>query len=316
MLFPSTHFKESPMSLPPSGRQVWLRAHDQELTIVEVGGGPRAYSWGGRPVLDSYAEESMASGGHGWVLLPWPGRLGGGAYDFDGAHHQTPLSEPRRGNSIHGLTRWLNWTVEEERADRATLGLTLYPQPGYPFLLELRLAYALSPAGASITLTARNLGNGPLPFGAGFHPYLYPGAAQVDGARLVLPAETALEFDERLLPTGHTHPVSGALEDFRAPREIGGEVLDACFTDLVRDADGLTRARVEGVDGRTGVLWCDRSYPFLQVYTGDTLAPDQRRRGVAVEPMTCPSDAFNNRSGLVQLEPGEAFEGTWGMALE
>ncbi|MGH7910451.1 MAG: aldose 1-epimerase family protein, partial [Candidatus Dormibacteraceae bacterium] len=292
------------MPLPLSGRQVSLRAHDQELTVVEVGGGLRTYSCGGRPVLDAYPEEVMAPGAHGQVLLPWPNRLGGGAYDFAGVHQQTPLSEPELGNAIHGLTRWLNWSVEEAAADRATLSLTLHPQPGYPFLLELRLSYALAPEGLAVTLTARNLGAGPLPFGAGFHPYLHPGAAHVDEARLRLPAHTALEADQQLLPTGRTHAVSGPREDFRTPRRIGAEVLDGCFTDLARDPDGRARVLLAGADGRTVVLWCDTSYRFLQVFTGDTLAPELRRRGLAVEPMTCPADAFRSGDGLLRLDPG------------
>ncbi|MBO0703259.1 MAG: aldose epimerase, partial [Candidatus Dormibacteraeota bacterium] len=234
------------MPPPPSGHQVTLRAHDQELTAVEVGGGLRAYSWGGRPLLDGYAEDEMASGARGQPLLPWPNRLGGGAYDFAGAHHQTPLSEPDLDNAIHGLTRWLNWVIEEQTPERARLTMTLHPQPGYPFLLRLELTYDLSPAGLTVTLDAENAGPGPLPFGAGFHPYLHPGGEGVDGARLRLPARTALEADQRLLPTGGTHPVAGPAEDFLTEREIGGEVLDGCFTDLERDPDGLARVRLRG----------------------------------------------------------------------
>lgn len=304
------------MPLAPSGRQVTLRAHDQELTVVEVGGGLRAYRWGDREVLDPYPEDAMAPGAHGQALLPWPNRLRDGAYEFDGSHQQTPLSESERGNAIHGLTRWLNWTVEEQAADRARLALTLHPQPGYPFFLGLSLTYELGAEGVTVTLDAENQGDGPLPFGAGFHPYLHPGGDSVDGATLQLPARTALEIDERMLPTGRTHPVAGAKEDFLAPRPIGTEKLDGVFTDLNRDPDGRARVRLRGTDGRTVVLWCDGAYGFLQLYTGDTLPPTLRRRGFAVEPMTCPADAFRTGTGLLRLAPGERFQGQWGLTLE
>lgn len=304
------------MPLPLSGRQVVLRAHDQELITVEVGGGLRAYTWGDRELLESYPETAIAPGAHGQALLPWPNRLGDGAYEFDGRHHQTPISEPELRNAIHGLTRWLNWTVDEEAPDRARLALTLHPQPGYPFLLHLALTYVLSPQGLTVTLAAENRGEGPLPFGAGFHPYLHPGGDRVDAALLQLPAHTRLEVDERMLPTGRTHPVSGATEDFLTARPVGPAVLDGVFTDLDRDADGRARVRVRGTDGRTVVLWCDSSYPFLQVFTGDTLAPALRRRSLAVEPMTCPADAFRTGTGLLRLEPGARFQGQWGLTLE
>ncbi len=303
------------MPLAPSGRQVTLRAHDQELVVVEVGGGLRAYTWEGRPLLDPYPETDMAPGAHGQPLLPWPNRLEGGSYEFDGEHQQTPISEPELGNAIHGLTRWRNWVVEEEE-QRARLVLLLHPEPGYPFLLRLALTYSLSPEGLKVTLEAENLGPRALPFGAGFHPYLHPGGDRVDGASLRLPARTALEADQRMLPTGRTHPVAGPTEDFVAAREIGTEVVDGCFTDLERDPDGRARVRLQGADGRTVVLWCDQAYQFLQVFTGDTLAPALRRRGLAVEPMTCPANAFRSGTGLLRLDPGGRFQGEWGLALE
>ena len=70
-----------------------------------------------------------------------------------------------------------------------------------------------------------------------------------------------------------------------------------------------------GDDGACASIWVDESYPFVEVYTGDTLAPDRARRGLGTEPMTCAPDAFNNGDGLIRLEPGESFTGTWGAQL-
>ena len=49
----------------------------------------------------------------------------------------------------------------------------------------------------------------------------------------------------------------------------------------------------------------------MQVFTGDL--PDVRRRGLAVEPMTCPPQALRTGEGLLRLEPGDAFRGEWGI---
>ena len=40
--------------------------------------------------------------------------------------------------------------------------------------------------------------------------------------------------------------------------------------------------------------------------TGDPL-PDVSRRSLAVEPMTCPPNAFRSGEALVVLEPGTSF---------
>ena len=59
----------------------------------------------------------------------------------------------------------------------------------------------------------------------------------------------------------------------------------------------------------------DRTFAFVQVYTGDTLSDRSRRRlGIAVEPTTCAPNAFNSGDGLIVLAPGGAFEGRWGVS--
>ena len=52
-----------------------------------------------------------------------------------------------------------------------------------------------------------------------------------------------------------------------------------------------------------GMAW-DGACPWLQIYTADKQPPLPNRLGLAVEPMTCPPDAFNSGQDLVRLEPG------------
>ena len=43
-------------------------------------------------------------------------------------------------------------------------------------------------------------------------------------------------------------------------------------------------------------------------YTGDTLDPvDRRRRGIAIEPMTCPPNALRTGTDLIRLDPGSLW---------
>ncbi len=301
------------MSGLPSGEQVVLRAGGYTATVVEVGGGLRALEHDGRPLLDGYAEAEMASGGRGQPLLPWPNRIAGGRYRFAEHDLQLPLTEPDRGTAIHGLTRWSNWQVLDRTDAGVVMSLRLHPQPGYPFALELGIEYELSEDGLAVLVIAANVGDEPAPFGAGVHPYLAAlGGTVVDDDELRVPAGTVLRTDELGIPTARV-PVDGMPLDFRAPRRIGDAVLDTCFTDLLRDEDGLARVRVTGPGGAAATLWMDAAWPYVQVFTGDTLEPERRRRGLAVEPMTCPPNAFATREDLWVLEPGEAFTGEWGI---
>ena len=292
------------MAATPSGEQFELSSGDQHAVVTEVGAGLRAYSAGGRELLDGYPVDALASSGRGQLLLPWPNRIRDGVYTLDGREHRLPLNEPERGNAIHGLGRWSSWAVVDQTADRVVLAHVLRPQPGYPFTLELRVEYSLASSGLSVRTSAANAGADPCPYGAGSHPYL--AVRSVDDAVLRLPARTVLESDERGIPVGSS-PVEAAF-DFRAPRPIGGVQLDHCFTDLERGDDGTARV---GVDDTT--LWVDESYPYLMVFTGDSLPAAERRRSIAVEPMTCAPNAFASGDGLIVLEPGEEHAAAWGI---
>jgi len=54
-----------------------------------------------------------------------------------------------------------------------------------------------------------------------------------------------------------------------------------------------------------------RECPWLQVHTADLPIPGATRLGLAVEPMTCPPDAFNSGIDLVRLAPGDIHEAGW-----
>jgi aldose 1-epimerase len=266
----------------------------------------------GAPVVDGYPAGEMASGGRGQTLIPWPNRLAGGRYEFGGTAHQLALTEPTAGNAIHGLTRWANWTVRSAGTDAADLGYALHPQPGYPFALDCRLHYALSDAGLAVRTVVTNVGDGPAPYGTGAHPYLAVATETVDGATLTAPGARYLPTDDAGIPTG-IEDVAGTPYDFRAGRPLDGAVVDHCFTDLVRDAAGVATVTLAAGD-RAVRLWLDAGYRYLQVFTGDTLVPQRRRRGLAVEPMTCPPDAFRSGTGLHVLAPGDTVATSWGIA--
>ncbi|MEP6665751.1 MAG: aldose-1-epimerase [Nocardioidaceae bacterium] len=296
----------------PSGRSIHLRAGGYEAVVVEVGAGLRTLTRSGYDVVDGYPPSAMCSGGRGQVLIPWPNRIGDGRYTFRGEAHRLSLSEPVNSNAIHGLTRWVNWSLLDHAADSALWGYRLPPQPGYPFALDLSIAYTLTTTGLRVEVTASNVGDDPAPYGHGAHPYLSVGR-RIDDCELTLPASTRLVVDGRGLPSG-TEPVEQANVDFRHPGSIGGTTLDDPFTDLAREPDGTARVLLrDPATERTATLWADASYAWLQVFSGDTLS-SRRREALAVEPMTCPPDAFNSGTDLVVLEPGDTHTGTFGLA--
>jgi aldose 1-epimerase len=297
--------------VPPSGEQFELTFGEQNVVVVGVGGGLRSYRTGRLGLLDGYGADEMSSSGRGQVLVPWPNRVQDGSYEFEGKSHQLALTEPENGNAIHGLVRWAAWSAAEREPGRVVIEHLLNPQPGYPFSLELSIEYALSENGLSVRTTATNVGSSACPFGSGAHPYLSVGTETIDDVALHVPAQTVLQMDERGLPVG-SQPVEGTEYDFRAPRPIGATKLDNAFTGLERGDDGLARVTLTAPAGDRVTLWMDERHSHVMVYSGDT-RPDVNRRSLAVEPMTCPPNAFRTGDDLVRLEPGASWTGAWGL---
>jgi len=296
-----------------TGAQYEIGAGDYAATATELGAGLRSLSYRGRPVITGYDADEVPPAGAGQLLLPWPNRIDGGRYEFAGSQYQLELSEAARGNAIHGLTRWASWQPASLTAEEVTLTLTLLGRPGYPFCLSLSATYRLDPdAGLTVTVTSSNLGSRPAPYGTGSHPYLTTGEPTVDGCRLQIPADRWLPTDDRGIPAGPPRDVTGSEYDFRPAKPVGDVRLDHALTGLARDESGRVRATLAGRDLRL-LLWAGPGYDWLQVFTGDGLAPARRRRALAIEPMTCPPNAFVTGDGRLTLAPGDSVTHHWGI---
>ena len=160
-------------------------------------------------------------------------------------------------------------------------------------------------------------GHEPAPFAAGAHPYITVGTAKVDDAILSLPAQTWIPTGDQQIPTGR-ESVDGSPYDFRKPRAIGDIEIDYTYTDLDRDDDGRFRLRLEAANGgRAVTFWVGPEYDFVEIFTGDALPDEQRRRqGLGVEPMTGPPNALASGESLIVLAPGERWTGQWGITAQ
>lgn len=207
---------QTPGASGPTGEQWELRHGGQSAVVVELGGALRHYEADGRPLLDGFAADAPVTAGRGQLLVPWPNRVGGGRYRFDGTDLQLPLSEPEHHNAIHGLLRWTPWRLLDRSGDALRAGTTLHPQPGYPFQLEVTADYRLTDEGLEVLVRATNTGTARAPYGVGQHPYLTVGTGPVDAALLTVPARFRLRTDDAGLPVGE-EPVEGTEYDFRTP---------------------------------------------------------------------------------------------------
>ena len=295
----------------PSGEQYEISAAGYAAVVTESGAALRTLSHHGRDLVDGFGEDEMSTKGRGQLLMPWPNRIRDGRYSFGGKELQLGLTDPGTRTASHGLARWAAWTVEEHTGTSVSLVYRVMAQSGYPWAVDLHVLYDLSAEGLVVTQTATNLSAEAAPYASGAHPYLRVGDA-IEDLELHLPARARVVVDDRMLPTG-TEPVSGD-DDFTAPRRIGDLELDAGFGGLVHVDGRATTTLVDPTTGRGVALWVDEHHRWLQVFTPPADGP---RRGIAVEPMTAPADAFNSGTDLVTLapagSPGDELSVSWGI---
>lgn len=302
------HYDVEVNSVSPTGTQVHLRLGDVTAQIAQVGASLRALRIGEVDLISPYPLDIPTPSCSGVVLTPWPNRVRDGRWDDEGTVRQLAITEPKTDNASHGLLRFTAYAIEQTEG-AATLRATVFPQTGYPYLIETSVAYVLTADGIEVTHTLTNWSDSPAPVAVGTHPF--PTIGDVDPHDLVLrvPARTAFETDDRMLPIG-TRPADPEL---REGIRVGDVSLDTGFTDLDRDPDGRVRHTLTAPDGRTVTLWQGEGFDFVQVYTA-TNYPDTPL-AVAIEPMTAPADALNSGRGLRRLAPGETWTLEWGLTF-
>lgn len=288
----------------PTGQQYELSHGPYRAVVTELGATLRELTHDGQPLIVSFAEDASPVGCQGQQLLPWPNRIRDGRWTWEGVEQQLALTEPDRHNALHGLASWVPWTTTNQTDTTLTQVVTIYPQPGWPGIVEAELTHTLGDDGLTVTVRARNAGEHPVPFGYAAHPYLTAGGTIADSV-VVVPAEQYLVVEpERLLPV-RLEPVAGRPEDLRSPAAQGTRSLDTAYTALT--SSGGWEASVSNGD-RTVVVWGDENFGWIQVFN--------QTDGIAVEPMTCGPDAFNEgptHADLITLAPGAEFSASWGL---
>lgn len=298
----------------PTGEQFEIASADARAVVTEVGASLRAFEVGGVPYVETFGADDMPPLGAGAVLVPWPNRVGGATWSHAGMRQELEVTEPARGNAIHGLVRRESWTVAERGDAAVTLAVEVGEQQGWPFPFRTTVTYALDAAapGLTVTHTVHNAGTEEMPLGVGTHPYPRPGDLDVDDCLLTLAAGTALPVDpETMVPTGKPQPVEGTDLDLRRGRAVRGLGLDTAFGDCRPGDDGLVRHSLTR-DGTGVELWAEASFGWVQVFTPDEF-PGKGARAVAIEPMTCPPDALNSGTDLITVAPGDTWRGRWGI---
>jgi aldose 1-epimerase len=292
--------------------EIQLRFENQFALVSSFGASLRRYAIGDWDVIWGY-EGPNKKGGQGDVLAPFPGRIRDGKYSFMGEKFQLEKNDKDGPNAIHGFLRNENWEIVDQSETAALFRFRMsdevYRPRGYPFSLEIEVAYELDERGLTTTFQITNTGDDAAPVGIGFHPYFTLGVPMSETI-VTIPAIHYLPI-ENFVPNGTRLNVTGTGLDFRGGREIKQDKFNDCLTNLHRDLDGMATATLRSPKtSREISISMDESFDHIVIYTGDQIPAPDARQAFAIEPLTCAPDAFNHRGwGAKLLEPDETFSG-------
>ena len=180
-------------------------------------------------------------------------------------------------------------------------------EQGYPYKCDIGLKFKLSDKGFACTTTVHNKGKLPLPLGDGWHPYFKLETETIDNLILMMPPVRYMPTDARKLPSGNTV----SYLDFFQPSVIGDTQLDHGFKVLAQTGKASTLLQ-NPTTNTLLEIWqtCGtQNYDYLQIYT------PADRKTIAIEPMTCAADAFNNEFGLITLAPKQHWQSKYGVCM-
>lgn len=275
--------------------------------VPERGANVTEIRFGGYNVLDGHqTPEELEAGkwGKSALLFPFPNRLRDGRYNWLGQEYLFPLNNAATENAIHGFVRGEAFEVVHIELTPESAEITCrldykgrhaaYP---FPFVLE-----------ASFSITDRNEFNAafflknhhtePIPVGLGWHPY-FRLTAKADDHHLHLPHCSLVEIDARMIPTGVLTPYP----KFENETRLGDTALDHCFKSAA--AHPLYHLTLRGGGHLLSVVASNSLFPYFQVFT------PPHRESVALEPMTCNVNAFQNGDGLITVPASGDWAGAF-----
>jgi aldose 1-epimerase len=286
--------------------------------------------FGGISVLDGFkTPEEMVAGawGKNIVLFPFPNRLRDGRYTHEGKTYQFDLNNADTQNAIHGfgntapmVIRFISLDSGEGEGDgeeEEEEGYEGYDGEGamihcawihdgshsaYPFAFAFDIVMRLKNKEFHVEMAFTNHHSTAIPVGLGWHPYFVM-SENVGDTSLKMPQSELILIDNRMLPTGEKQ----AYTAFDTLTKIGDTSLDNGF--FVTETGKKAEVTLQSERGKL-TYWQElgeQKWNFLQVFT------PPHRKSIALEPMTCNIDAFNNKDGLIVLQPDTSIIGSFGV---
>jgi aldose 1-epimerase len=244
------------------------------------------------------------------ILFPWPNRIQDGQYDLFGSDYYLPINEVALNHAIHGFVYDKSFEVVEEYTDanKALVVLRYDYQgdyEGYPFPFVLDIMYQFrSEDGLLVKFSVKNKSEQDIPIGLGWHPYFQINGESADEWKISFPATHQFISDARMIPDVRKEVESNewiVLKD---------RTLDNVF---LLDKKEIATVKLHSEKSNvTLIVWQPANW---QQFNYSVLYVPPKRDRIAIEPMTCNTNAFNTGDGLLLLPIDGLYEIECGVYL-
>lgn len=235
------------------------------------------------------------------LLAPFPNRIKDGNYNWKNKQYQLPINRPQEQHAIHGFLYNRPFEIDKEKITKNKVEISFKHNyngdyEGFPFSFKIKIKYSLSNKDVlKVKINIENIGNKTMPFGLGFHPY-FKTSTSFDESILTMPACKKLPLDERMLPTEDIILFANKSKDF-----LGKDLtLDDCFK---INEKGIFTSK--DTKSKNAIVISSKKLSYFQLFTPST------RNAIAIEPMSCPPNVFNNKIDLLKIKPLKKYKASW-----
>ena len=281
---------------------------------------------------DDDANGSASTSLGGAILLPWAQRLSGSSTstpgvlstDWNGKRLSFPAENSGSNMSVEGLL--LNRGADSVKSDVLPDGQSVTAvfhagdfSGNWLSTVEVMVEAQLTAHDLDLTITAKNTGQQPAPFGAGWHPFFAIPSGNRADALLSIPSQTIMEVNRQSgLPTGRMVSVAGSAQDLSrlGGTKLGTNAIGATYTSLL-----------SGVGSGPVAELSDPSYnyrlsmiPLTPDITSMRVIAPADKAWVSIGPNTNLDDPFGpewdnpENAGMITLAPGATLR--WKVRLE
>jgi aldose 1-epimerase len=286
-------------------------------------------------VLNGQEDDANGSGSTtmgGAILLPWAQRLSGNSTstagvlstDWAGKRLSFPAENSGSNMSVEGLL--LNRGADNVKSDVLPDGQSVVAvfhagdfSGNWLSTVEVIVEAQLTAHDLDLTVTAKNTGQQPAPFGTGWHPFFAIPSGDRPNALLSIPSQTIMEVNRQSgLPTGRMVSVAGSAMDLSrlGGAKLGTNPIGATYTSLLSGVGSGPIAELSDptYNYRLSVI------PLTPDITSMRVIAPADKPWVSIGPNTNLDDPFGpewdnpENAGMITLAPGATLR--WKVRLE